>query len=130
MTLYNGVRFSRIRKGRWKFYLDAPESFETDHLCLSEISWLASTFTAPMFDSYAQIKWGEKGLGLEEVLARVTPELIDPSEAEIIRQVFRAAAGRPTHMEAKERVRQAAEVYTEYYLVLERMLADARSTLP
>lgn len=129
MTLYNGVRFSRIRKGRWMFYLNAPPFFDTGHVCQWEISWLASTFTAPLFDSYAQIKWKERGLPLDEILNRMTPDLIDQREAKVIRQVFAAAAGRPTGAEARERLRQAAEVYADYYLILERMLADARQTM-
>jgi len=129
MTLYNGVRCSRIRKGRWMFYLNAPDFFETDHVCQWEIRWLGSAFTTSVFDSYAQIKWGEKGLPLDEILDRMTPELIDKSEGRIIKQVFAAAAGRSTCAEARERLRQAAEVYTDYYLILERMLADARQVM-
>ena len=128
MTLYNGVRFSRIRRGRWMFYLNPPDHFDTGHVCYSETKWLAGTFTTPIFDSYAQIKWGEKGFPLKEILARMTTDLIDESEAKIIRQVFAAAAGRPTVSEARQRLTQAAEVYSDYYLILERMLADARQT--
>jgi hypothetical protein len=126
MTLYNSVRFSRIRKGRWLFYVNPPDFFDSDHVCFSEISWLASTFTAPIFDAYAQIKWGEQGLPIDEIVARMTPDLIDTREGQIIKQVFEAAAGRPTYAEARERLRQAAEVYADYYLILERMLAEAR----
>jgi hypothetical protein len=126
MTLYNGVRFTRIRKGRWQFYLNAPSFFDTGQLCLWEISWLSHTFTGPLFEAYAQIKWGEQGLTLDEILARMTPALIDEREGCIIRQVFAAAAGRPTSTEARERLSRAVEVFTDYYLILERMLADAR----
>lgn len=129
MTLYNGVRFSRIRKGRWMFYLNAPDFFDTGHVCYSEISWLGSTFTTPIYDSYAQIKWGEKGLSIDEIVARMIPDLIDQGEGKIIKQVFAAATGRPTYAEARERLCQAAEVYADYYLILERMLADARQTV-
>ncbi|HIC88657.1 MAG TPA: hypothetical protein EYP04_04560 [Anaerolineae bacterium] len=59
----------------------------------------------------------------------MTPHLIDEGEGKIIKQVFAAAAGRPTESEAKERLRQAAGVYADYYLILERMLADVRQTV-
>ncbi len=126
MTLYNGVRFSRIRKGRWLFYLNAPPSFDARLLYYWEISWLNSTFTSPIFDSYAQLKWGEKGLSIDEILHRMNPHLIDERDKKVVRQVFAAAAGKPTVDEARERMRQIAEVYSDYYLLLERMLADVR----
>jgi hypothetical protein len=129
MTLYNSVRFSRIRKGRWKFYLNAPDFFDTGHVCYSEITWLAGTFTTPIFDAYAQIKWGEKGLAIDEILARMSPNLVDEQEVAIVKQVFGAAAGKPTYAEARERLRQATEVFADYYLLLERMLADTRQTV-
>jgi hypothetical protein len=129
MTLYNGVRFSRIRKGRWVYYLNAPDFFDTGHVCQWEIRWLASTFTTPLFDAYAQVKWGKQGLPLEEILSLMSPDLVDEQGKRIARQVFAAAAGEPTGAEARERLRQAAEVYSDYYLLLERMLADARQTV-
>jgi hypothetical protein len=129
LTLYNGVRFSRIRKGRWQFYLEAPPHFDTGHLFYSEVSWLKSTFTAPVFDAYAQLKWGQAGLAPDEIINRLTPELLERREADIVRQVFAAAAGKPTYAEARERLRQASQVYADYYLVLERLLADTRRSL-
>jgi hypothetical protein len=126
MTLYDGVRFSRIRKGRWLFYLEAPDFFDTRHLFAWEISWLKSTFTYTLFDAYAQVKWGEKGLPIDEILDRLVPDVIDSWEARTVRRVFAAAEGQPTPEEARERLQQASRVYSKYYLILERMLADAR----
>jgi hypothetical protein len=97
-------------------------------VCQWEIRWLASTFTAPLFDSYAQIKWGRQRLSLEEILSLMSPDIVDEEGKRIARQVFAAASGHPTGSEARERLRQAAEVYSDYYLLLERMLADARQT--
>jgi len=120
------VRFSRIRKGRWVFYLNAPDWFDSGHVAQWEIRWLASTFTRSLFDAYSQLKWGRKGLHLEELLLLMSPDLVDESDKRIVRQVFTAGSGQPTADEARERLRQAADVFSDYYLLLERMLADAR----
>jgi hypothetical protein len=128
MTLFNGVRFSRIRQGRWRFYLSAPSYFETEHVCQWEIRWLRSTFTTSVFDAYAQMRWGEAGLGLDEILARMKGPLIGPDDEPVIRRIFAAAAGPPAtaEREARQRLRQVVDIYADYYLILERMLADAR----
>ena len=128
-TLYNGVRFSRIRKGRWRFYLNAPDFFDAEHCAYSETSWMRSTFTYPVFDSYACVKWGEHGLDIDEILARMVPEMLDRGETHIVKQVFESAAGNPTPRDAMERLRKAAEVYADYYRILDRMLADALRTV-
>jgi hypothetical protein len=128
MTLYNGVRFSRIRKGRWVFYLNAPDWFDSGHVSQWEIRWLASTFTRSLFDAYSQLKFGQKGLPLDELLSLVPPNLVDENDRRIVRQVFAAGSGKPTAAEARERLRQAADVYSDYYRLLERLLEDARQS--
>lgn len=126
MTLFNSLRFSRIRKSRWLCYLNAPDFFETEHAAFWEVKWLAGPFTSNIFDAYSQLKWGQRGLALDEMLGRMVGEVLDKHDEKVVRQVFATASGKPTPAEALARLRPTAEVYPDYYLILERMYADIR----
>jgi hypothetical protein len=127
MSLFNSLRFSRIRKSRWLCYLNAPPGFETEHAAFWEVKWLAGPFTTAIFNAYARLKWGQKDLPLDEMLSRMVPALLDQRDAAVIRQVFATAAGTPTPAEALERLRPTAAVMSDYYLILQRMFDDIRA---
>ena len=126
MALFDAVRFSRIRAGRWRFYLNAPAHFDPGQIYVWEMRWLQGVFTSGCFEAYSQWRWGEAGLPLEEILSRLTPTLLDAQSTDVVRRVFSAAAGPATAPDAGARLAAIVDIYGDYYLVLERLLADAR----
>jgi hypothetical protein len=123
MTIYDGVRFSRIRKGRYYFYLNSPAFFDAGRLIASETKWLKGYFTAPIFKAYAQLRWSQPALTLGEILHELRHGLIDARDEQLIRRVFSLSLdGHGGH--ERDIIAQIAEVYAEYHLILERILAD------
>ena len=123
MTLFNSLRFSRIRKSRWLCYLNAPDHFETEHPAFWEVKWLAGTLP-PIFQAYSQLKWGERGLSLDELIGMAV--MCWTSRREGRPPGLRHHGRHATPAAALARLRPTAEVYPDYYLLLERMYSDIR----
>jgi len=126
MTIYNGLRFSRIRRGRYLFYLNAPDYFATDWLIWNEMRWLSNVFTASIFEAYARLRWGKKGASVNEVVALLTPHFLSVEEGKIVKELFKMTLTRPDYRQARRFMRRAVEIFKDYYLILEKIFADAK----
>ena len=127
LTIFNCVRFCRIRKGRYWCYLNAPATFDTDWLVANELSWLRNAFTKGAFECYGRLRCGRVDMPLGELLDAIRPEMIDAADEQAIRRVFSLAWDPAASGHERECLRQIAEVIDVYYAVLERLLADART---
>jgi hypothetical protein len=123
-AMFTGVKFARIRTGRWQMYLNAPPYYDTDWLLGNEIRQVGAYFTHPYFAGLTYLRWGETALPLEEIVARLRGELLDAAETEAVLRIFELAHSEPDHVSARDRVAQAMAIFPTYYCVLEKLFAD------
>lgn len=125
--IFNGVRFCRIRKGRYLFYLNAPEYFSTDWLIENEfIKWNRKVLIKAILGAYGELKCGKSDAGLDEIIEAICPELIGKREAEIMRKIYKISfVGYQKGMERKL-LKEIIPLWADYYLILEKILQDAK----
>jgi hypothetical protein len=125
VTIYDGVRFSRIRRGRYYFYLNCPAAFDAGRLIASEMKWLKGYFTEPLFKAYGMLRTGSAKLNLDEICGEMRGGLIDDRDEKLIRRMFALSFDAQSAGRERELITQAAQIYPDYHLILERILADS-----
>lgn len=124
-TMFTGVKYARIRTGRWHIYLYAPPYFATDWLLGNEIRQVRAYFTRPFFSSLAYLRWDGARLSIEEIIARLRREMLSAEEADVVLRMFELAHCETGHNSARDRVEKAMPLFPTYYRILERLSADA-----
>ena len=125
MTIFNGVRFARIRKGRYWCYLNVPDHFDVSWLIPNEFTWLRRWFTESIFRCYGRLKCGEDRATLETVLEAMQPDVTDAEGAAAVREVFRIAFADCPKGSEGEPLRTVMDVFPRYEGVLESLLEDS-----
>jgi hypothetical protein len=124
MILFDGVRFSRVRLGRYHFYLNAPGQFDASRLITYEAAWLQRLFTRSVLQSYVRVRGGPPDSSLDDALALLADGVLDKRAVEVVRQVNELAFR--DNCDARVVLEEVSAVYGEYHVALELMLADAR----
>jgi hypothetical protein len=110
------VRFSRIRAGRYYFYLNAPEHFSAERQIVGEHSWtkmLVSSVVKTLRELHGQ------PLSPVECFTRLG---IEPSAAQLeaLEFMVELAAQDAAQIPLRERYRKAIDVFPDYYFLAEQ----------
>ncbi len=125
LTIFNGVRFARIRRGRYWCYLNVPEYFDVSFLIPNEFTWLKRWFTESIFRSYGRLKCDLEELDLDRILEAMQPEVVDKEGARVVREVFQIAFADYAKGAEAEALLNVMDVFPTYEVVLEDLLEDA-----
>jgi len=125
LTLFDGVRFARIRCSRYRFYLNAPVYFDSLWLTRNEFNWLRNYYTRGVFQAFLQLRLGLSAFDLEAALELVR-EGLGAEAAAVVRRVFHLAWQGYEKGRDREALAQVLDLFPTYYDVLEWMLAEAR----
>ena len=124
-TLMEIVRFARIRAGRYYFYANAPDHFETRQLFIWELNWIKK-LNQGLFSCVASILGSD--LSPEECLAeldiRVEGEAIDAVE-----HVMRLSQRSADDDSLGPLFGDAVDLFPHYYRILETTLDRVSSRL-
>ena len=131
LDIFNGIRFCRIRKSRYLFYFEAPEYFATDWLIVGEFTkWFRQVLIKAILRSYGRLKCGKSDAGLEEIIEALYPEIIDKRQARIMRQIYELCFEQYQPGSERRVLEQVVPLCADYYLILEKILADAKKIAP
>ena len=125
LTIFNGVRFARIRKGRYWCYLNVPDEFDVSWLIPNEFTWLRRWFTRSIFQCYGRLKCDLERFDLDAVLEAMIPGVTDREGADAVREVFRIAWKDYPKGSESEPLRAVMGHFPAYESVLEQLLQDA-----
>ncbi|MHB0877094.1 MAG: hypothetical protein ACYC5O_13740 [Anaerolineae bacterium] len=121
LTLYDAVRFSRVRRAHFRFFLQAGG--EADWLVANELATLRGLLLQPALTAYGSLRWGPVAAAPRLALTRLTGEL-SAAESDAIARLLMLSEATSA---ARAALAEAADLYPTYQRVLERLLHDART---
>ena len=122
-AFYEGVKFSRLMKGRLLFWAEEILWFDPTCPIRIELNRIVTNFHDKPLVNYGRIRYGQT-LEPAEVIERLRGELLSDADCEGISEFVHRAS---TPVEAggeRERARQVADVYEPVLSTLERIGAD------
>ena len=126
-ALTEGVRYARIRAGRYYFLANAPDHFDARRLIYYELPWIKK-LADPVFASLCTLQ-GDQTLSPEQCFRRLGLST-NKTEQQAIHRV-RDLARRTREDEAVPGLfKQAIEWFPDYYGLIERALARILERMP
>ncbi len=120
------VRFARIRAGRYYFYVNAPDHFDTGQLFIWELNWIRK-LSQGVFSCVANIL-GNDNLSPEECLARLDIRVVGATN-EAVQHVMALSRRSADDRSLGELFGGAIELFPHYYRILETTLARVSTRL-
>jgi len=87
------MKFSRLMKGRLRFYATAPGHFATDWVIENELRRLRSSYLTIPFGMYWRVRTGETVEDPADLLPRLTADPLTEEEARCAREFARLLPG-------------------------------------
>ncbi len=120
------VRFARIHAGRYYFYVNAPDHFDTGQLFIWELSWIKK-LSQGVFSCVASIL-GDGDLGPEECLARLDI-LVEGETSEAVQHVMALSRRSADDSSLGQLFESAIDLFPNYYRILEATLSRVSARL-
>ncbi len=120
------VRFAHIRAGRYYFYVNAPDHFDTGQLFIWELNWIRK-LSRGVFSCVARIL-GNDDLRPEECLAQLDIR-VRGTTTEAVEHVMALSRRSADDRELGELFGGAIDLFPHYYRILEATLARVSTRL-
>ena len=120
------VRFARIRAGRYYFYVNAPDHFDTGQLFIWELNWIKK-LSQGVFSRVARIL-GDGDLGPEECLARLDIRVAGET-TEAVRHMMALSRRSADDSSLGQLFESAIDLFPHYYRILEATLSRVSARL-
>jgi hypothetical protein len=120
---FEGVKFSRLMKGRLLFYAERIPWFDASRLIEIELGRMVSNFIEKPLTAYARVCFGES-MTSDEVLARLRGKVLSADEVEALHRFVHIAGSRAHTTDDKAHARQIAMLYSPVLVILEKLSAD------
>jgi len=118
--IFDGVRFSRLMKGRLWFFANAPDGFESDGLIQNELGRIGRNFFAAPFRAFLRLKTGEVVEDPAAILDNLSG-LLTAGEMTCTREYVRLTS-RPCRAGGeRQRALALVEVFDGFYSALSRI---------
>lgn len=128
-TFFEGVKFSRLMKGRLLFYAQDILWFDSAWLVRNELGRIAANFHDKPLSIYGRVRFG-RTMTPAEVLDAIRSDVITSEEADGMSR-FAEVARRPTPPgQEKAHARAVADVYDHVLAVIEKLSADLMARIP
>ena len=122
-AFYEGVKFSRLMKGRLLFYAEEILWFDSVWLIHNELGRIVANFHDKPLMTYGIVRFGEK-LAPAQVLDRVRGEVLDPAACDGMAEFARRAGAPIREGCEKQQARDVAEVFDDVLVTIETLGAD------
>ena len=120
MALTDAVRFARIRLGRYLFYLDPPDGFDSAHPLKGEAMWVKVVYGTPLRVGAAALGIEPGDRSAEEIFAQMLGRALTAPEKVALDAMARLAAmNRSTDEDARRAFSHICTIYLDFYRLLE-----------
>ena len=121
LVILESARFSRLMKGRLRFYAQAPSHFETSWLIRHEVRRIGRNFFHTPFAAYWKIKTGELVEDAVAILDRLCGDLLTPTEVAATKEFARLTGAECQDGQEKPIARAVADVFDDFFRALTKI---------
>ena len=126
MQIFDSAKFSRLMKGRLKFYARAGHFFDSKWLIQNELSRIGKSFFATPFTIYWKAFGDGEHLAPLEISRRLTGEIFSPEDFSFIKRFSDLTMHDYKEGEEVEMASQIAEAMDGFYLALDKLVQTAK----
>jgi len=126
MQIFDSAKFSRLMKGRLKFYTKAGSFFDSKWLIQNELSRIGRSFFATPFTIYWKTFGDRENLAPLEIAKRLTGEIFTQADFFFIKRFSDLTMHGYQEGEEVEMARQIAKVMDGFYLALDKLVQAVR----
>ncbi len=119
-TVFDSIKWARLTKGRFYFYVNVPSFFDTTWLIQSELDRLGELFFRIPLCAFWELTTGEKTDNPVEIVPRLAPDILTQEEVECVLAAVRISTDWQEGEEL-EMARQAVEVFDGFYHALHKL---------
>lgn len=124
LVILESARFSRLMKGRLRFYANAPSFFETSWLIGNELRRIGHSFFQTPFTTYWKIRSGELIADALTILDCLCGDLLTPTEVAATKEFVRLTGGDWQDGQEKQIAQAVADVFDDFFKGLTK-ISDA-----
>jgi hypothetical protein len=124
-ALIENVRYTRIRAGRYYFYVNAPDHFDVTRLFYYELMWMKK-LTDPIVANLRTLL-GDQTLSPEQCFDRLGLR-IKETHRRALRHLWDLAGRSPNDAAVPGLFEQAVDLFPHYYRLIEQALGRVRDT--
>ncbi len=118
-VVFDSVKWARLTKGRFYFYINVPAFFDTTWLIQSELNRLRELFFRTPFSAFWELTTGEKTANPVAIVARLVPDILTEEEADCVLTAVMICTGRQE--DELQLARQAVEIFDGFYHALHKL---------
>ena len=126
VQVFSGARFSRLMKGRLRFYASAPPHFDSAWPLENELLRLRTNFFEIPFGVYFEIARGERPPDLPAAVGDLCPDLLTEDEARCVREFIRLLPGHWKAGEHRAIGLAVADVFDGFYSAQTKIASAVR----
>ena len=126
LRVFDAMKFSRLMKGRLRFYANAPDHFATTWLIENELRRLRRNFFDVPFGMYWELRDGAAPADLAGSVASLTPDVLDDEQARCVAEFVRLLPGHWEDGRQREIAVALADVFDGFCRGLSRIVGDVR----
>ena len=118
LLLFDGAKFSRLMKGRLKFYANAPTHFDTTWCIQNDVNRMGNNFFRTPFKIFEQVVYHQKIDDPAEKVPDLVPEILSKEEMENTLAFDRLTREKCKNGQEVETANQIAEIFDSFFHAL------------
>ena len=126
MQIFESVKFSRLMKGRLKFYTRVGSLFDSKWLIRNELSRIGKNFFATPFSIFWRALGDEEDLSALEIARRLTGDILTQEDFSFIKRFSDLTMHGYQEGQEVEIAKQIAEVMDGVYLALDKLVQASK----
>jgi hypothetical protein len=125
LIIFDHAKFSRLMKGRLKFYANAPAHFDFLWLIQNELGRMGNNFFTIPFGTYVKLATGRDATTTNEILSILGDDLLDSEEIKGIKAFTDLVFIPVTNNNAIELAQNIANIFDPFFIVLSKIIRKA-----
>jgi hypothetical protein len=121
MRLFDGAKFSRLMKGRLRFYANAPAYFDSTWLIQNEVGRIGHSFFRVPFRVFWRLLTDEVVEDPTDILDRLKGDILTEADVAAARAFHRLTSSRCEEGQERQRALAVADVFDDFYAALAKI---------